>query len=607
MQEIPDAPSLTDEQRAIAEAPPAARLLVTAGAGSGKTHVLAARLAHLVNTEGLSPGDEVLVLSFSRAAVAELRRRVSALASDAGFVSASTFDSFATLLLATEQPERDLELLDYDARITAATDLIAAGDQPLDVLDLCRHVLIDEVQDLVGPRARLVLALLRRLSCGFTMFGDPAQSIYDYGAGEEVAATDVYDTLRTETGLAVTERTLERNFRARTPEARQVLVFGPQLRDSSHSPEKIANDLRTFLLGLPGLGDLTVAPRPLTRAPEHTKALLCRTNGQALLISRRLHELGVTHRLQRSASERAAAGWLAAAAGHLHLTKVPRTRMVDAIEQATGSSHDAATQRWLLLCRLDPRGHEEIDLRRVADRVRVGGLPEELNEVVETSVVVSTIHRAKGLEFDMVGIVDPVEIRDEDVPAENRVLYVALTRARSDLFRVGRPDTTGMYVDKPSRRWVRRGFGRHRRTTFAIEVCGDDIHGADPAGAWLIDTPVEDTQQYLRTQVVPGDAVTLELISATAAPAEHYRVMHNKRPIGITSEAFGLTLGRALGGGRRFPDRIERVNVESVDTVAGNEAEGRKHGLGPSGLWSRVRVNGLGELRYNSKEEQVTA
>src|SRR5512135_26228 len=53
---------------------PAGPLLVIAGAGSGKTNVLAHRVAHLV-THGADPG-AILLLTFSRRAADEMARRV---------------------------------------------------------------------------------------------------------------------------------------------------------------------------------------------------------------------------------------------------------------------------------------------------------------------------------------------------------------------------------------------------------------------------------------------------------------------------------------------------------------------------------------------------
>jgi DNA helicase-2/ATP-dependent DNA helicase PcrA len=72
---IDEAPALTDEQSAAATHA-GGHLLIVAGAGTGKTTTLAARLAHLVNT-GVAP-EEILLLTFSRRAAAELVARAEA-------------------------------------------------------------------------------------------------------------------------------------------------------------------------------------------------------------------------------------------------------------------------------------------------------------------------------------------------------------------------------------------------------------------------------------------------------------------------------------------------------------------------------------------------
>src|SRR4051812_47627024 len=93
--------NLSAPQREIVEASVDARLLVLAGPGSGKTHVLVARMNHLLEEESLGAGQEILVLSFTRAVVAELRRRAAGDSGRSRFVRPTTFDSFATRLLAT--------------------------------------------------------------------------------------------------------------------------------------------------------------------------------------------------------------------------------------------------------------------------------------------------------------------------------------------------------------------------------------------------------------------------------------------------------------------------------------------------------------------------
>ena len=72
--------TLTPEQDSAVTCPGA--LMVTAGAGSGKTRVLAHRVAHLVNTEVCNPFN-ILVVTFSVRAARELRERLADLVESA--------------------------------------------------------------------------------------------------------------------------------------------------------------------------------------------------------------------------------------------------------------------------------------------------------------------------------------------------------------------------------------------------------------------------------------------------------------------------------------------------------------------------------------------
>ena len=69
-------PRPTEEQVAVIEAP-LAPLLVVAGAGSGKTETMSSRVVYLV-ANGLVRGEEVLGLTFTRKAAAELAHRIRA-------------------------------------------------------------------------------------------------------------------------------------------------------------------------------------------------------------------------------------------------------------------------------------------------------------------------------------------------------------------------------------------------------------------------------------------------------------------------------------------------------------------------------------------------
>jgi hypothetical protein len=236
-------------------------------------------------------------------------------------------------------------------------------------------------------------------------------------------------------------------------------------------------------------------------------------------------------------------------------------------------------------------------------------MPDELTEVPPRVVTVSTIHRAKGLEFDRVVIVDfHDDFADDDltVAEETRVLYVGMTRPRSELMRGACPDTRGMSSRRnPGERWVRR---RAPWMTLGYEVRGEDLHSADPVGAFMVlEESVADTQDYLANSVAAGDELEAELVARSTSGANRafYAVSHKGRVVGVTSEAFGQLLYRTLKISHRWhvtwPTRLEGLRVECVDTVAGTEAASQRAGLGVSGMWLRVRAFGLAQLRYPAK------
>jgi DNA helicase-2/ATP-dependent DNA helicase PcrA len=88
-------------------------LLVLAGAGSGKTRVLTARIAHLIDHHGIPP-DRILAVTFTNKAAGEMKERIGRLLErDPSGLWIGTFHSLSARLL-----RREAELLGFTRRFT---------------------------------------------------------------------------------------------------------------------------------------------------------------------------------------------------------------------------------------------------------------------------------------------------------------------------------------------------------------------------------------------------------------------------------------------------------------------------------------------------------
>ncbi|MEI8176370.1 MAG: ATP-dependent helicase, partial [Candidatus Omnitrophota bacterium] len=90
--------SLNAEQRAAATALEGP-VLVLAGPGTGKTHLLSLRSAHIIRTRSAAP-ENILILSFTNSAAKAMKERlVKILGSDGYNIETATFHSFANAIL----------------------------------------------------------------------------------------------------------------------------------------------------------------------------------------------------------------------------------------------------------------------------------------------------------------------------------------------------------------------------------------------------------------------------------------------------------------------------------------------------------------------------
>ena len=580
-EQVSDGSALTAEQLGITARSVDDKLIVTAGPGTGKTHTLVSRLETLIGGESDIAGQEILSLSFSRAAVGVLRRRISALSSRGSRVRSSTFDSFATRLLKIDG-HADLYEADYDARIVLATELLSA--QPIDELMETRHVLVDEAQDLTGVRADFVLKLLEIANCGFTIFTDEAQAIYDF-TGESPVKSSFVNRLIDRYGNEVRALDLTINHRTADKQLLAIADLGSLIRDSDANPSDVVGAFARATRNLPAAGSIDNAAMLLGAGAN--VAVLTRRNSEALAISEVLHDKGIRHQLRRRADDPVIGVWLS----QLQSATDSARLTLDDLESSASSLPWSPDVTWNALGRVVRPRRGVLNLSQLAEALAGAPPPDELLELSTDGVVISSIHRAKGLEFDTVLIV-PFDTDGDEWMSESRVLYVGLTRAKLSLMTLNKIDDGRWSFSKRGQRWTRIGFaGKHRYTT-GVEVVGTDAVTFDPAGATKPRDDPAAVTDYLYSSVESGDHVTLQRRDDEMVGLI-YDILHGDRWVGSMSPRFGEILGWELGR-KPPPSAIHGCRVESVATTALPSSVAEILGA-PSQLVPTCRIHGVGK------------
>ena len=150
-------------------------VVVAAGPGSGKTKLLAHKLASIYMMEDVKH-EQMLMLTFSRAAATEFKKRLMALIGNAAnFIQIMTFHSYCFDLLGKVG---DIEK--SNKIIEQTVEKINAGE--VDIMRLTKTVLvIDEAQDMSEPEYLLVKKLIEKNdNLRIIAVGDDDQNIYEF-------------------------------------------------------------------------------------------------------------------------------------------------------------------------------------------------------------------------------------------------------------------------------------------------------------------------------------------------------------------------------------------------------------------------------------------
>lgn len=495
------------EQVQVIDAPAGVRQLVTAGPGSGKTWTAAQRLAKLARGERTDeePG-LLLALAFSRAAAAATAAALSA-AGVRQFVEVRTLDSWATALLRSrwtvpaDYLDDRLEASGFDDRVEMLLAAVTAEEVELPE---ALHVVVDEAQDVFGARADLVLRMLRSpRTNGWTVLGDRAQSIFEFDSDGTQSLLDQIEG----SDLQHTRREISRCHRTKSSALLRIREVGGSLRASAPRDE----DLRAvrdecLLLNQLSEANLVVAAPGYISRGEHT-AVLFRDNRNLLAMSRRLSEKAIEHRIASGRAEGVVPAWVAQIdrGGHQSISEEDVHAAVP-----KGLDADLVFDALKIVC---SRGRGSLVKQTIANAVATRFLPEPLLQEEPSGMVLSTVHRAKGLEFLRVLVTPGIWDKAGESVEEARTLYVAMTRATVTLARLtpadGKPSTRPDRISYPVRRLVERSFATN--SIVAVELVPLDVDWRNPRH-----TLTERVERFERLSL--GEEVTLERSERSVLP-----------------------------------------------------------------------------------------
>ena len=406
-------------------------IVVAAGPGSGKTRVLVHKLASLLLLEDVKH-EQLLMLTFSRAAATEFKQRLMKLIGNAAhFVEIKTFHSYCFDLLG-----RIGNLEDSRNVVSKAAEMICQGE--VEPNKIGKTVLvIDEAQDMGAEEYALVKALMtNNEEMRVIAVGDDDQNIYEFRGSD----SGYMYRLAQESGSTFVEMT--ENYRS----ARQPVDFANGFLKNIHKRIKSTPIIsmrkeKGWVEVIRYQSEYMYQPlveNLLQHRDKGTSCVLTQTNEEAVILMALLRKHGINSKQIQSMD--GLRFWNMAEMRYFlrYINKRIKTPLIteDLWKEAkhtTFSTYDRSlslmyVKRCVDLFEQTNKTKYFSDFKEFVFESSV----EDFCDVSGADVVVSTIHKAKGREFDDVYmLISDNYVKDAHLM---RRYYVGITRAKNRLF-----------------------------------------------------------------------------------------------------------------------------------------------------------------------------
>lgn len=423
--------SLSDKQMEIISDKESRCIVVAAGPGSGKTRVLVHKLASLLLLEDVKH-EQLLMLTFSRAAATEFKQRLMGLIGNAAhFVEIKTFHSYCFDLLG-----RIGNLDDAKDVVSRAAQMINDGE--VEPNRIAKTVLvIDEAQDMSTEEFALVQALMMaNEEMRVIAVGDDDQNIFEFRGSNSMYMAKL---LQESNGRFVE---MTENYRSSQHVVKYANTFVSAIKDRMKSRPIISMSQDTGSVNMTQHTSAYMYQPIVDDLMRHkrggTMCVLTQTNEEAVIMVALLRKYNLKSKLIQSMD--GFCFWnMAEVRFFLKCieaeTKTPliADEVWEKSKQRTYSVYaDSASLCYLQQCIRLFEGTNKAKYLTDFKEYIFESSAEDFCDLQDADVVVSTIHKSKGMEFDDVYMLvsEPRQLTDELL----RRYYVGMTRAKQRLF-----------------------------------------------------------------------------------------------------------------------------------------------------------------------------
>jgi len=585
--------TLSDTQRRIVNLDKEQNLLVLAGPGSGKTRLIVHRVAYLVAVERV-PAESILILAFNRATATELKHRLRdplMLGNRANRLEIHTYHRLAMQLTGEMPPDNPDEFETWSKHlIPKATALLAEHDIDSEqeseslrqkLLAGFRYIFVDEYQDINEEQYALLSSLAGRTlheseeeQLGMFAVGDDDQNIYEWNGSSNQYIHQFQDDYQAKVEFMV------HNFRS-CPEvvtaANQFIALHSERMKQAYPIQAVdGHGVVSLFDGHPEqlnqkaveicqhlINDKNVPPQEI--------AILCRHHSDYQKLARRLRAEGLPiDIIQQDRS----LPW-------------HRLRAVHAMRQCiTGTeplSPNQIRKRWQQLderirthptCEplwiwLDDDFEGQQDVRRSLREWRgmLYELGREINILSSHGIRVGTMHSAKGLEFDSVIVFAGNNASAKEFEPELRLRYVAMTRAKRNLYLMQRPNCS--WLDQLE-------LIPHKLTSEAKELSFEQDIITCGLGNVDLGFPGRQKRPIATSHLNEGEGLELDL--------EKNALIHSHEKIGALSKSFLKQLQSEIQHGWR----IESVTIHAIVQRSKDESDSQYRHLHHQEEWEII-------------------